>query len=76
MRVFTAIDRLSAFAPVLMDAAIRGAIVLLAALVLTHLLRRRNAAARHLIWVGAIIVQLLLPAFALWGPRWNVAMPT
>ena len=75
MRLASTIDRLNTLAPVFADAAVRGAIVLLAALALTHLLRRRSAAARHLIWVGAVLIQLLLPLFALWGPKWNVAMP-
>ena len=68
------LDKLNAIAPVFVDAALRGAIVLLIALVLTHLLRRRSAAARHLVWVGAIVVQLLLPFFAIWGPRWEVSI--
>ena len=59
----------------LLGAAARGAIVLLAALVLTSLLHRRPAAARHAIWAGAITVQLLLPILALWGPRWHVPVP-
>jgi beta-lactamase regulating signal transducer with metallopeptidase domain len=75
MRLNDAFDRLTTLGPVLGDAAIRGAIVLLAALAITHMLRRKNAAVRHLIWVGAVLVQLLLPLFALWGPRWNVAVP-
>jgi beta-lactamase regulating signal transducer with metallopeptidase domain len=60
---------------VLLGAAARGAIVLVAALALTSLLRRRPAAVRHAIWVGAIAVQLLLPVLALWGPHWRVAVP-
>src|SRR4249919_84404 len=68
------LDKLNATAPVFVDAALRGAIVLLIALVLTHLLRRRSAAARHLVWVGAIVIQLALPLFAIWGPRWDVTI--
>ena len=60
---------------ILFGAAARGAVVLLVALVLTSLLRRRPAAARHAIWAGAIGVQLLLPVLALWGPRWHVPVP-
>jgi beta-lactamase regulating signal transducer with metallopeptidase domain len=69
------LDRLDAIAPVFAEAAIRGAVVLLIALAASHLLRRRSAAARHLVWVGAVSVQLALPLFAIWGPRWNVAVP-
>ncbi len=69
---------MNAIASAILDAAVRGAVVLVAALALTHLLRRRSAAARHLVWVGAIVVQLLLPLFALWDgrPQWNVAIPS
>jgi beta-lactamase regulating signal transducer with metallopeptidase domain len=42
---------------------------------MTHAMRRRSAAARHLVWVGAIIVQLALPVFAIWGPQWKDAVP-
>ena len=38
----------------LLGAALRGAAVLLVALVLTVLLHRRSAALRHAIWAGAI----------------------
>ena len=59
----------------LLDAALRGAVVLLAALVLSVLLQRRSAALRHAIWAGAIAAQILLLALAVWGPRWRVAAP-
>jgi beta-lactamase regulating signal transducer with metallopeptidase domain len=61
--------------PLLVDAALRGAVVLLAALVLTWMLRRRSASTRHAIWVGAIVAQLLLLVLSTWGPRWRVAAP-
>ena len=72
MSLSAAIDRLDAIAPAFIDAALRGAVVLLLALVLTHLLRRRSAAARHLVWVGAVVIQLALPLFAIWGPKWDL----
>ncbi|HKP16421.1 MAG TPA: M56 family metallopeptidase [Gemmatimonadaceae bacterium] len=59
----------------LLDAALRGAVVLLAALVLTLLLHRRSAALRHAIWAGAIAAQLVLLGLAVWGPRWRIAAP-
>ncbi|MFL5617296.1 MAG: M56 family metallopeptidase [Gemmatimonadaceae bacterium] len=59
----------------LLDAALRGAVVLLAALVLTVLLHRRSAALRHAIWAGAIAAQVVLLGLAAWGPRWRVAAP-
>lgn len=59
----------------LLGAALRGAIVLLAALALTTLLHRRSAATRHAIWAGAVAAQLLLFGLAVWGPRWRVEAP-
>ena len=59
----------------LIAAALRGAVVLLAALVLTTLLHRRSAATRHAIWAGAVAAQLLLLALAVWGPRWRIEAP-
>ena len=64
-----------AFATPLAAAALRGAVVLLAALVLTTLLHRRSAATRHAIWAGAVAAQLLLIGLAAWGPHWRVEAP-
>src|SRR4051812_2577173 len=75
MRASAWVERVNGAAPVFVDAALRGVVVLLAALVITHLMRRRTAAARHLVGGGAIAIQLALPLFALWGPRWRVALP-
>ena len=52
-----------AFATPLLDAALRGAVVLLAALVLSVLLQRRSAALRHASWAGAGL-------FAAWAVVW------
>ena len=64
-----------ALAVPLVAAALRGAVVLLVALVLTTLLHRRSAATRHAIWAGAVAAQLLLLGLAVWGPRWRVEAP-
>ncbi|HEU0013593.1 MAG TPA: M56 family metallopeptidase, partial [Longimicrobium sp.] len=59
---------LAAKATVLLCAAAGGAL----------LLRRRSAAARHLLWTVALAMLLVLPAFTLALPRWElpfVALP-
>src|SRR5258705_9081745 len=76
MSVATWLHRLDTIAPMFADAALRGVVVFLVALAVTRAMRRRTAAARHLVWVGAIVVQLALPLFALWGPQWQVVVPT
>src|SRR5215207_1384375 len=68
-------DMRDVLASPLFDAALRGAIILLVALVLTVLLHRRSAALRHAIWAGAIAAQVLLLGLAVWGPRWRVVAP-
>ncbi|MEP6832598.1 MAG: M56 family metallopeptidase [Gemmatimonas sp.] len=57
---------------ILIDAAWRGAVLLAAAFAVTWLLRKAPASLRHAVWTGAVAMQLFLPMFALWGPRWEV----
>jgi HEAT repeat protein/beta-lactamase regulating signal transducer with metallopeptidase domain len=47
--------------PLLVDAAVKGTLVLLAATGLALLLRRGSAASRHLIWQMAVLAVLMLP---------------
>jgi beta-lactamase regulating signal transducer with metallopeptidase domain/Leucine-rich repeat (LRR) protein len=60
------------FAPVLIDAAVKGAVVLAAAWVATACMRRCSAAARHLVWCLAIAGLLLLPLLCWALPGWHV----
>jgi beta-lactamase regulating signal transducer with metallopeptidase domain len=75
MTIPDVIGGLDTFATPVGAAAVRGAVILLVALVATQLLRRRSAAARHAIWSGAIAAQLVVLALGLWGPHWRVATP-
>jgi beta-lactamase regulating signal transducer with metallopeptidase domain len=54
----------------------KALLVLAAALWLTHLMRERSAAERHLVWVVASACVLALPALSLAGPSWRVGMPS
>jgi beta-lactamase regulating signal transducer with metallopeptidase domain len=56
----------------LVDAAIKAAIVLAFAAVLTRALRRSSASLRHLVWGLAIGAALLLPFLTAATPRWGV----
>jgi HEAT repeat protein/beta-lactamase regulating signal transducer with metallopeptidase domain len=58
----------------LADAILKASIVLLAAAVATHTLRRASAALRHLIWTIALLSALLMPALTLAVPRWEVPL--
>jgi beta-lactamase regulating signal transducer with metallopeptidase domain len=55
-----------------MDTAIRGTFILLAALAGTALMRRNSAAARHLVWLAALTALLLLPIARGFVPEWRV----
>jgi beta-lactamase regulating signal transducer with metallopeptidase domain len=57
------------------DAALKGFLVLLAALVATTLMRRTSAASRHLVWLAALTGVLLLPVAAAVLPAWR-ALPS
>jgi len=56
----------------LADAAVKGTLILLAALAATRLMRRRSAAARHLVWMVALASMLALPLATRLLPAWRV----
>ncbi len=56
----------------LADASFKGAVVLAVALVATWALRQRSAAERHLTWVVALCLLLVLPVLAAVLPGWQV----
>lgn len=55
-----------------LDAAVRGTFILLAALAGTALMRRTSASARHLVWLAALTALLLLPIARGFVPEWRV----
>jgi beta-lactamase regulating signal transducer with metallopeptidase domain len=62
----------SALLTAVMDTALRGTFILLAALAGTALMRRNSAAARHLVWLAALAALLLLPFARGVVPEWRV----
>jgi hypothetical protein len=58
--------------PVLIDAAMKGAVLLAAAGLLTLFLRRGSAAQRHLVWLLALGGSLALPVFSALLPAWRI----
>ncbi|HET7462962.1 MAG TPA: M56 family metallopeptidase [Longimicrobium sp.] len=56
----------------LLDAALKGTVILLAALLATRQMRRRSAAARHLVWMVALASMLVLPGASRLLPAWRV----
>ncbi|HYR09405.1 MAG TPA: M56 family metallopeptidase, partial [Longimicrobium sp.] len=62
----------SALAAAVLDAAVRGTFIILAALGGTALMRRTSASARHLVWLAALTALLLLPLARRFVPEWRV----
>ena len=60
--------------PVLVDTALKGAILVVIAAIGTYLLRNRSAAARHAVWTAAVIGHLAIPVFAYVLPSWRLPL--
>jgi beta-lactamase regulating signal transducer with metallopeptidase domain len=58
----------------LLDAALKGSILIIAAAAIAYLLRGKSAAARHAAWTAAVIGHLAIPAFAFVLPQWRLAL--
>lgn len=56
------------------DAVAKATILLATAGLLSVVLRRRSAAARHLVWTLALLGALVLPALSIALPRWQVGL--
>jgi beta-lactamase regulating signal transducer with metallopeptidase domain len=50
----------------------KSSLFFIGAALITRGMRRRAAAARHLVWIGAIIGAALLPVVGAFAPAWNV----
>ncbi len=57
---------------VLIDAALKGTVVLAVAGAITILLRPASASVRHLVWTLAVTAVLVTPALSLLLPRWEI----
>ena len=58
--------------PILIDATLKGAILVLIAAAAAHLLRNRSAASRHAAWTAAVVGHLAIPALVLLLPAWQM----
>ena len=56
----------------LLDAALKGTILIAAAALAAYLLRSHSAAARHAAWTAAVVGHLALPAVTLLVPAWRL----
>jgi beta-lactamase regulating signal transducer with metallopeptidase domain len=58
--------------PLLIDAALKGAILVIIAASAAYLLRKRSASSRHAVWSAAIVGHLAIPALVLILPAWRM----
>jgi hypothetical protein len=56
----------------LLDAGVKGAILILLAALVVLALRKSSAAVRHLVWTSAMTAALVLPLLSLCLPHWRV----
>ena len=61
-----------ALTPLVFDSALKGAVLLATAALVTLALWRASAAARHLVWLVAIVALLIVPVLSLALPQWRV----
>lgn len=74
--IFTAASALGAetWGNVLLDATIKGILLLALAGFVTRMLRRAPAASRHFVWTIAIGAVVALPVASALAPHWNLAI--
>ena len=59
----------------LLDATLKGALILLLAATIPRLMGRRSAAARHLVWSLALLSAAVLPVAGRLLPAWTLELP-
>src|SRR2546423_13854430 len=60
--------------PILLDAALKGAFLVLLAALAAFALRKRSAASRHAVWTTAGIGHLAIPALVFILPAWKMPL--
>jgi len=71
-RFFANSSSIQSALPMLIDAALKGAILVLVAAGAAYLLRKRSASSRHAVWTAAVVGHLAIPALVLILPAWTM----
>src|SRR3954468_9556885 len=65
-------QNVQAVLPLLVDAAIKGAVLVVIAAIAVYALRNKSAASRHAVWSAAVIGHLAIPLFMVILPAWKI----
>jgi beta-lactamase regulating signal transducer with metallopeptidase domain len=60
---------------ILVEATVRGTLILVAGALVVHAMRKSSAAARHLVWCAGLFGILALPVMTRVLPEWSVSVP-
>jgi beta-lactamase regulating signal transducer with metallopeptidase domain len=52
-----------------LECTVRVFLLISATAILLHIMRVKDAAAKHRVWIGVMALMLLLPVWATWGPK-------
>ncbi|MDB6132142.1 MAG: hypothetical protein JWM59_385 [Verrucomicrobiales bacterium] len=71
-RYLISLAAFSAMLPLMVDSALKGTVLLAAAGLVALLFHKASAAARHLVWLVAVVALLVVPLLSVALPQWRV----